>query len=251
MVHSCVPLRTSFLCRPMLLYALILVQQGENTMNQSLLTQFGDSQQRVDTALQALRSGQGVLLVDDEDRENEGDLIYAAEHLTCEQMALMIRECSGIVCLCLTGERVDKLGLPQMVSKNNSRHGTGFTISIEAREGVSTGVSAADRVQTVKTAVADNAVSYDLCSPGHVFPLRAQDGGVLTRRGHTEGTVDLMKLAGLKPCGLLCELTNADGTMAKLPEITEFAKVNDMVVLTIEDIASYRLAHEIAVQQEG
>ena len=213
-------------------------------MSQSLLTQFGDSHQRVEAALHALRQGDGVLLVDDEDRENEGDLIYSAEHVTAAQMALMIRECSGIVCLCLTGEKVDRLGLPQMVKNNNSRHGTGFTISIEAREGVTTGVSAVDRTQTVKVAVSETAVPHDLCNPGHVFPLRAQDEGVLSRRGHTEGTVDLMKLAGLQPCGLLCELTNVDGTMARLPEITSFALQHKMIVLTIEDIVSYRLAHE-------
>lgn len=216
-------------------------------MNQSLLAQFGDSRSRVEKALEALRAGEGVLLVDDEDRENEGDLIYSSDHLTAEQMALMIREGSGIVCLCLTAEKIASLDLPMMVSNNTSRNGTGFTVSIEAKEGVSTGVSAADRVQTVKTAVAPDATPEDLCSPGHVFPLKAQEGGVLVRRGHTEGTVDLMRLAGLTPSGLLCELTNPDGTMARLPEIVEFAKDRDMVVLTIEDMVSYR---EALIQDE-
>ncbi|CAG35430.1 3,4-dihydroxy-2-butanone-4-phosphate synthase [Desulfotalea psychrophila] len=214
-------------------------------MGQSLLSSFGDAQQRVEKSLQALRQGEGVLLVDDEDRENEGDLIYSAEHLTAKQMALMIREGSGIVCLCLTGEKVDELKLPQMVTNNNSRHGTGFTISIEARDGVTTGVSAADRTQTVKAAIAEGAVAEDLCQPGHVFPLRARDNGVLDRRGHTEGTVDLMKLSGLAPAGLLCELTNVDGTMARLPEIVDFARKRDMQVLSIEDIAQYRQGHNL------
>lgn len=215
-------------------------------MNQSLLSAFGNPQQRVEKALQALREGKGIMLVDDEDRENEGDLIYSAEHLTSEQMALMIRECSGIVCLCLTDEKVKALGLPQMVSDNNSANQTAFTVSIEAKEGVTTGVSAADRVTTIKTAVADNAGPEDLCRPGHVFPLRAQPGGVLTRRGHTEGTVDLMRLAGLKPAGILCELTNPDGTMARLTEVAAFAEKHDMVVLTIEDIVQYRTATALA-----
>lgn len=208
-------------------------------MNQSLNSQFGDWRKRVENALTALRKGNGVLLVDDEDRENEGDLIYSAEHLTNEQMALMIRECSGIVCLCLTEEKIRCLNLPPMVTHNNSRHGTAFTVSIEAREGVSTGVSAADRVTTIKAAIAPDSKPEDLCHPGHIFPLRAQPGGVLSRPGHTEGTIDLMKLAGLQPAGILCELTNKDGTMARLSEIVAFANHHKMAVLTIEDIVQY------------
>lgn len=209
-------------------------------MNQSLLTPFGNAIERVDAALTALRQGRGVLVVDDEDRENEGDLIYAAETLTNEQMALLIRECSGIVCLCLTDERIKQLALPPMVADNNSQYGTAFTVSIEAKVGVTTGVSAADRVTTVKAAIADGAVADDLARPGHVYPLRARPGGVLERRGHTEGTVDLMKLAGLKPYGVLCEVTLADGTMARLPEIIDFGRQHDLPVLTIEDIVAYR-----------
>ena len=212
-------------------------------MNQSLISKFGDSQQRVDAALQALRGGEGVLLVDDEDRENEGDLIFSAQHLSNEQMALMIRECSGIVCLCLTGEKVEALGLSPMVADNSSRYQTAFTVSIEARDGVTTGVSAADRVTTIKAATAPASVSEDLNNPGHVFPLRARQGGVLSRRGHTEGTVDLMELAGLAPAGVLCELTNPDGTMARVPEVVAFADKHDMIVLTIEDIVQYREAN--------
>ncbi|MFV7784733.1 3,4-dihydroxy-2-butanone-4-phosphate synthase [Shewanella marisflavi] len=209
-------------------------------MNQSLLSPFGDAITRVEAALTALRAGQGVLVVDDEDRENEGDLIYSAEHLTNQQMALLIRECSGIVCLCLTDERVKQLDLPPMVQDNSSQYGTAFTVSIEAKVGVTTGVSAADRVTTIKAAIADDAKPSDLARPGHVYPLRAQPGGVLTRRGHTEGTIDLMKLAGLKPAGVLCEVTNVDGTMARLPEIVAFGQQHQMPVLTIEDIVCYR-----------
>ncbi|WP_108945146.1 3,4-dihydroxy-2-butanone-4-phosphate synthase [Shewanella halifaxensis] len=209
-------------------------------MNQSLLTPFGNPIERVNAALTALRAGKGVLVVDDEDRENEGDLIYAAESLTNKQMALLIRECSGIVCLCLTDDRIQQLQLPPMVSDNNSQYGTAFTVSIEAKQGVTTGVSAADRVTTIKTAIADNAKPDDLAHPGHVYPLRARPGGVLERRGHTEGTVDLMKLAGLKPFGVLCEVTMPDGTMARLPEIIDFGRQHNMPVLTIEDIVAYR-----------
>ena len=208
-------------------------------MNQSLLEQFGSPHERVEKGLASLRSGQGVLMVDDEDRENEGDLIFSAQHLTTPQMAMMIRECSGIVCLCLTEERIRSLELSPMVKKNTSSMGTAFTISIEARQGVTTGVSAADRVATVKAAIAVGAKPEDLCNPGHVFPLRAQPGGIFSRRGHTEGTVDLMRLAGLQPAGVLCELTNPDGTMSRLPEIVDFALRHDMVVLTIEDIAQF------------
>ncbi|MFA0413977.1 3,4-dihydroxy-2-butanone-4-phosphate synthase [Vibrio renipiscarius] len=210
-------------------------------MNQtSLLAEFGDPITRVNKAIEALKNGHGVMLLDDEDRENEGDIIYSAEHLTAKQMALMIRECSGIVCLCLTEEHANQLELPPMVLNNDSANQTAFTVSIEAKHGVTTGVSAQDRTTTVKTAIAADAKASDLARPGHVFPLRARSGGVLTRRGHTEGTIDLMKLADLQPAGLLCELTNPDGTMAKTPEIVTFAKAHDMPVLTIEDIVQYR-----------
>ncbi|MDS1787689.1 3,4-dihydroxy-2-butanone-4-phosphate synthase [Vibrio parahaemolyticus] len=210
-------------------------------MNQSsLLAEFGDPITRVENALIALKEGRGVLLLDDEDRENEGDIIYSVEHLTNEQMALMIRECSGIVCLCLTDAQADKLELPPMVVNNNSANQTAFTVSIEAKVGVTTGVSAADRVTTIKTAANPHAKPEDLARPGHVFPLRARPGGVMTRRGHTEGTIDLMQMAGLQPAGVLCELTNPDGTMAKAPEIVAFGRLHNMPVLTIEDMVAYR-----------
>jgi 3,4-dihydroxy 2-butanone 4-phosphate synthase len=209
-------------------------------MNQNLLSQFGGPMVRVEKALNALRKGQGVLVTDDEERENEGDLIFAAESVMVEQMAMLIRECSGIVCLCLPTEKVAELELPMMVKHNSSRFQTAFTISIESATGVTTGVSAADRVTTVKAAIKDNAKPADLCTPGHVFPLAARPGGVLERQGHTEATVDLVRLAGLKPYGLLCELTNPDGTMARLPEIADFALKHQMTVITVNDIIDYR-----------
>ncbi len=210
-------------------------------MNQSsLLAEYGNPITRVENALAALKEGRGVLLLDDEDRENEGDIIYSVEHLTTEQMALMIRECSGIVCLCLTDEQANKLELPPMVQDNNSANQTAFTVSIEAKVGVTTGVSAQDRVTTIKTAANPASRPEDLARPGHVFPLRARAGGVMTRRGHTEGTVDLMQMAGLSPAGVLCEVTNPDGSMAKAPEIVAFGKLHNMPVLTIEDMVQYR-----------
>lgn len=209
-------------------------------MKQNPLMIFGDPQSRVERALAALRDGQGVLVTDDEHRENEGDLVFAAESLTEEQMAMLIRECSGIVCLCMPEEKIRALALPMMVEDNSSRYQTAFTVSIEAATGVTTGVSAADRVMTVKTAICEQAQPADLHRPGHVFPLKARPGGVLERQGHTEATVDLMRLAGLKPYGVLCELTNPDGTMARLPEIVSFAAKYGMSVVTVEDLVQYR-----------
>jgi len=210
-------------------------------MNQDLLTRFGKPAERVDAALEALRNGQGILVTDNEDRENEGDIFFAAESLTDKQMAMLIREGSGIVCLCLPEEKVQALALPMMVEANSSSFETPFTISIEAASGVTTGVSAADRVTTVQAAIADFAKPEDLRHPGHVFPLKARRRGVLERPGHTEANVDLMRLAGLKPYGVLCELTNPDGTMARLPEIVSFAEKNNMTVVTVDDIIAYRI----------
>ncbi|MCK9239532.1 3,4-dihydroxy-2-butanone-4-phosphate synthase [Desulfocurvus sp.] len=214
-------------------------------MHESLLSPFGSPRQRVESALDALRAGRGVLAVDDEDRENEGDLFFAAQSVTPAQMALLIRECSGIVCLCLTPDKVRALDLPMMVAENTSAYGTGFTVSIEAARGVTTGVSAADRVATVRAAVAQDARPADLRRPGHVFPLCARPGGVLERRGHTEANVDLMRLAGLAPCGVLCELTNADGSMARLPGIVAFARRHAMPVVTVQDVVDYRLERDM------
>lgn len=203
------------------------------------LTEFGNPIERVEHAIAALKAGNGVLVLDDEDRENEGDVIWAAENITPEQMAITIRYGSGIVCLCMPKAYCDRLELPMMVPNNTSKNNTAFTISIEAAEGVSTGVSAADRVTTVKAAVADNAKPTDLNHPGHIFPLVAKDNGVLERRGHTEASVDLVKLAGFKPAAVICELTNDDGTMSRAPEVVAFAKKFNFPVVTIEDIVQY------------
>lgn len=197
--------------------------------------------ERIALALDAMRAGRPVVLLDDDDRENEADLILAAERLTPANMAMMIRECSGIVCLCLTTDRVRALGLRPMVENNRSQYGTAFTVSIEAREGVTTGVSAVDRITTIHAALSDEADA--IVSPGHVFPLVARDGGVLARRGHTEGSVDLARLAGLQPAAVLCELMNPDGTMARQPEALVFAREHGLPVLTIADLVAWREAN--------
>jgi len=193
----------------------------------------------IQQAIEDLKQGLGVIVVDNEERENEGDLIFPAETVTNKQMAALIRDCSGIVCLCITEEKRRQLGLEMMVKSNKSRYQTAFTVSIEATEGVTTGVSAADRVTTIKAAVADDAESTDIASPGHVFPLVAKDGGVLEREGHTEATVDLMKLAGYKPSGVLCELTNPDGTMMRRDSIDRYAEKHSYSVITIKDLKEY------------
>jgi 3,4-dihydroxy 2-butanone 4-phosphate synthase len=210
----------------------------------SILESFGNARERAEAAIAAIKAGEGVLIVDDEDRENEGDLIYAAETITPKQMALLIRECSGIVCLCLTDEMADALELEPMVKNNTNKNHTAFTVTIEAAEGVTTGVSASDRVTTIRAAIAPDAKPSDLNRPGHIFPLRARPGGVLERRGHTEVTCDLCRLAGLTPAGVLCELTNEDGTMARLPQIADFARKHGMPLATVEDIAQYRMDME-------
>lgn len=195
---------------------------------------------RVQQALNAMRAGRPVVLFDDDDRENEADLIVAAQCLTVDTMAQLIRDCSGIVCLCLTEEVADRLDLPPMTVHNGSRHGTAFTVSIEAREGVSTGVSAADRLRTVQTAIREDAQPKDLARPGHVFPLRARTGGVLARRGHTEGSVDLARMTGLRPAAVLCELMNPDGTMMRRSEALAYAERHGLPDLTIEELVAYR-----------
>jgi 3,4-dihydroxy 2-butanone 4-phosphate synthase len=195
---------------------------------------------RIEAALDAMRQGRPVVLLDDEDRENEADLILAAEKITDREMARLIRDGSGIVCLCLTPEQADRLDLPPMVEHNQSRNQTGFTVSIEARDGVSTGVSAADRVTTIRAAVAAGARPEHLARPGHVFPLRARSGGVLARRGHTEGSVDLARLAGLAPAAVLCEMMNPDGTMMRGAAIDDYAREHKLPVLTIEELVSFR-----------
>ena len=195
---------------------------------------------RLAAAARAMRDGRPVLLTDDHEREDEADLIVAASRLTETVMALLIREGSGIVCLCLPGEAIERLRLPPMVPSNGSRYGTAFTVSIEARQGTSTGVSAADRLVTVQAATAAEARAEDLVSPGHVFPLRAVDGGVLARRGHTEGALDLCDLAGLPRAAVLCELMNPDGSMARGQQLQQFAQQHGLCILSIEDLVQWR-----------
>ena len=197
-------------------------------------------QSRIDAAVQAMQSGLPVIVLDDDDRENEADLVAAASNLSHDVMARMIRDCSGIVCLCLDAATVDRLQLPMMASRNESRFGTPFTVSIEARLGVTTGVSAADRLTTVRAAIAPHAKPGDIVSPGHMFPLRASPGGVLTRRGHTEGSVDLAEIAGLGSAAVLCELMTRDGEMLRGRQAKAYGRRNGFPVLTIADIVAYR-----------
>lgn len=211
-------------------------------MNQKITN--GDFKSRVDGALKTLQEGKGVIVVDDYNRENEADIIFSAQNLTTEQMALLIRECTGIVCLCLTKQKVDELQLPMMVQHNNSKFQTPFTISIESKDNVTTGVSAQDRVTTIKSAISKNGISK-IVSPGHVFPLRANDKGVLGRAGHTEASVDLMKLSKLDPYAVLCEITNSDGTMAKGDDIQQFGIKYSMPIISVEDIINYRKNKEL------
>jgi 3,4-dihydroxy 2-butanone 4-phosphate synthase len=197
-------------------------------------------EERFRRALNDMRRGRPIILVDDFDRENEADLIAAAETISVPTMALFIREGSGIVCLCLPEEVLARLELPQMVASNESCFQTAFTVTVDAREGITTGVSAQDRVTTIRAAVEDNAQPGDLVRPGHVFPLRAAAGGILARQGHTEGSVDLARMAGMKPAAVLCEITNPDGTMAKGDDVVQFARRNDLVVLSIAELVDYR-----------
>ncbi len=200
-------------------------------------------------AIEDIRQGKMVILVDDEDRENEGDLCMAAEKATPEAINFMAKHGRGLICLSLEPEWVDRLQLPMMVQYNRSRFETAFTVSIEARCGVSTGISAADRAHTILTAVSDQVRPDDLVSPGHVFPLRAKKGGVLVRTGQTEGSVDLARLAGLKPAGVICEIMKDDGTMARMPDLEKFAAEHDLKIVTVADLIEYRMQNEIFVHR--
>ena len=200
-------------------------------------------------ALEVLRNGKMVILVDDEERENEGDLVLAAELVTPEAINFLATHARGLICLALDGKRVDELQLPMMASKNQSPRQTAFTVSIEAREGVSTGISAADRAHTVRTAVDPSKGAADLITPGHIFPLRAQEGGVLVRAGHTEGSVDLVRLAGLRSAAVICEIMNDDGTMARMPDLVKFSKRHDIPIFSIKDLIAYRLSKESLVEE--
>ena len=202
----------------------------------------------IEQAIKDIRTGKMVILVDDEDRENEGDLTMAAEFATPEAINFMARFGRGLICLTMTGEQCDRLDLPPMVTHNNSPFETAFTVSIESRRGVTTGISAADRAQTILTAIADSSGPGDLSRPGHIFPLRARDGGVLARTGQTEGSVDLARLAGLKPAGVICEIMNEDGSMARMPQLKEFALRHGIRICTIADLVTYRLQHESIVR---
>jgi len=204
---------------------------------------------RVEGALEDIRQGKIVILVDDEDRENEGDLTMAAEKVTPEAINFMAKYGRGLICLSLTEERLNELRLPMMVSENTSRFQTAFTISVDACRGVTTGISAADRACTILAAVDERTQPEDLVSPGHVFPLRARQGGVLVRTGQTEGSVDLARLAGLKPAGVICEIMNDDGTMARMPDLQVFAKKHDLKIVTIADLIKYRLSKESLVRR--
>lgn len=203
----------------------------------------------IEDILKELSAGRMVIVVDAPDRENEGDLVMAAEKVTPEAINFMAKYGRGLICLSLTSEKVDSLCLPMMVPDNRSRYGTGFTISIEAARGIATGISAADRAHTILTAVAPEASSDDIVSPGHIFPLRARDGGVLVRAGQTEASVDLARLAGMRPAGVICEIMNDDGTMARMDDLEKFAATHNVKMCTVADVIKYRLMREKLVRR--
>jgi 3,4-dihydroxy 2-butanone 4-phosphate synthase/GTP cyclohydrolase II len=203
----------------------------------------------VEEAIEEIKKGNMVIMIDDEDRENEGDLVLAAEYVTPEKINFMAKNARGLVCLSLTSKRCDELKLPMMVNINTSHYESPFTVSIEAREGVTTGISAYDRSQTVKVAIDPKSGPEDIARPGHVFPLRGKDGGVLVRAGHTEGSIDLARLAGLYPAAVICEIMKEDGTMAKLPDLIEFAKKYNLKIVTIADIIAYRLKYDSIIEE--
>ncbi len=205
--------------------------------------------ERVRKAIEEIKAGRMVILVDDEDRENEGDLTMASELVTEEAITFMVTKACGLVCVTLSPKRVEQLGLPMMVEKNQAPLGTAFTISIEAKEGVSTGISAADRARTIEVAADPNTTANDIVSPGHIFPLKAMPGGVLQRTGQTEGSVDLARLAGLTPSGVICEIMKPDGTMARMPDLEIFAKEHNLVIVSIADLIEYRLQKDRLVER--
>jgi 3,4-dihydroxy 2-butanone 4-phosphate synthase / GTP cyclohydrolase II len=205
----------------------------------------------VPAALDEIRAGRMLIVIDDEDRENEGDLTLAAEFVTPEAINFMAKYGRGLICLALTEERADHLNLPPMTQQNSSRFGTAFTETIEAREGVTTGISAYDRAHTIRTAIASGSTASDLARPGHIFPLRARKGGVLVRAGQTEASVDLARLAGLNPSGVICEIMNDDGTMARVPDLTLFCAEHGLKMLTVAELIRYRLQHERYITRAG
>lgn len=203
----------------------------------------------IDEAIQAIKQAEMIILVDDEDRENEGDLVMAADKVTPEAINFMAKHGRGLICLTLTAERVNELQLPPMVTENTATFGTAFTVSIDARDGVTTGISASDRATTIRTAIHPDTKPSGLARPGHIFPLKAQKGGVLKRAGQTEGSVDLARLAGLYPAGVLCEIMDEDGTMARVPHLMEFAKQHHLKVVTVKDLIQYRMQRESLVRR--
>ena len=212
---------------------------------------YSDAISSVEEIIEDARNGRMFILVDHEDRENEGDLVIPAEKCDAAAVNFMATHGRGLICLTLTGERIDQLGLPLMASKNSSRHETAFTVSIEAREGVETGISAKDRARTIAVAIDDKVGPQDLATPGHIFPLRARDGGVLVRAGHTEAATDVARLAGLKPAGVICEIMNDDGTMARLPDLVTFAQKHNLKIGTISDLIAYRRRHDNLVRERA
>ncbi|MFA7179484.1 MAG: bifunctional 3,4-dihydroxy-2-butanone-4-phosphate synthase/GTP cyclohydrolase II [Dehalococcoidales bacterium] len=198
----------------------------------------------IEEAIQDIKEGKLIIVVDDENRENEGDLLIAAEKVTPDAINFMIKHARGLVCMPLTGQRLDELNIPMMVNQNTSAHCTAFTVSIEAKTGVTTGISAHDRAHTIKTVIDPDTTPDDIARPGHIFPLRAKDGGVLVRAGHTEATVDLVGLAGLYPAGVICEILNSDGTMARMPQLEKIAVKYNIKIVSIADLIAYRMHHE-------
>jgi len=214
-------------------------------------TDYRDVISSVEEIIEDARNGRMFILVDHEDRENEGDLVIPAEKATADAVNFMATHGRGLICLTLTGERIDQLGLPLMASKNSSRHETAFTVSIEAREGVDTGISAKDRALTVAVAIDPSKTGADIATPGHIFPLRARDGGVLVRAGHTEAATDISRLAGLNPSGVICEIMNDDGSMARLPDLVAFAQKHNLKIGTISDLIAYRRRHDNLVKERS
>ena len=205
---------------------------------------------KIEEAIEDIRAGRMVIVVDDEDRENEGDIVVAAEKLTEDHISFMVRYCSGIICVPMEGQRLEELNLPLMISQNSESMGTAFTVSVDARAGTTTGISAADRAATVHALLDADTKPWDLARPGHVFPLRYVEGGVLRRAGHTEASVDLARLAGLYPAGVLCEVVNEDGTMARLPDLQRFAEEHGLKIVSIADLIAYRRHREKLVQRQ-
>lgn len=209
-----------------------------------------DPIRRVELAIEDLREGKMVILVDDEDRENEGDLVVAAEKITPAHINFMATHARGLICLSLTSEQVERLALPMMAANNKSAYETAFTVSIEAREGVTTGISAADRAHTTLVAISRDATPRDIVTPGHVFPLRARDGGVLERVGQTEGSVDLARMAGLDPSGVICEIMRDDGTMARMPDLEKFGREHQIRIVAVADLIKFRMRNERVVKRQ-